>query len=128
MTPAGPLTVNVQTFETENQNNNPCGSFAQGSTVILEAVISANGTQNLPNIMIAFTINDNLTYQIFLGYTWQSIEIGNPVTVYMGFRIPTGSDTTLGQYTAKVLVFTNLPSQGGQAIPGGMGVVQFMVT
>jgi hypothetical protein len=63
---------------------------------------------------------------IFIGYVYENIEIGKQITVYLGFQIPYGS--ILGDYTAKVNVFTLLPSQGGQAIIGGHAEVHFTVS
>jgi hypothetical protein len=126
MTPTGPLSVQISSFTSTDLDGNQKTSFTPGDTIMLKAVISDNGSQNIPNALVSMMIQDPGQTPVFLSYTYQNLQAGQQTTVYLGFQIP--YEPILGDYTAKLNIFTLLPSQGGQGILGGHAEVDFTVS
>lgn len=126
MTPTELPSVTITSFTTTDQNANPKSSFTPGSTVLFKIIVSGSGTQNIPNALISVMAQDPNLTPIFLSYVYEDIEIGKQTTIYLGFQIP--YDCMLGDYTAKVNLFTLLPSQGGEPISGGQAAAHFTLS
>jgi len=125
MIPTGPLSVSIDSFTTTDQNGEPKDTFAPGSLVLFKIVVSGDGSQNIPNALVSVMVQDPAKEVVFISYTFEDVQVGQQTTVYLGTQIP--YDSMLGEHTAKVNIFTMLPSEGGEAIIGGHEEITFIV-
>jgi hypothetical protein len=126
MTPIRPFSSTITSFTTADQQGNNKSSFMPGDTVFLRVAVSGSGQQSISNTLVSVMIQDANLTPVFIDYEYCDIQIGGQVTIYFNFQL--SSDCTLGDYVAKVNIFTMLPSEGGEPIVGGHAEVYFAVT
>lgn len=104
------IKINVTTLTVADQNGNPMTNFTQGDIVQLNFTVRNTGVP-FANVLISTVVLDPSGSVAFLSYTYEDFFVGTQETFILGYRIP--SDAPAGTYTAKVMVFTDWPSEGG---------------
>ncbi len=103
--------INITELLTKDENGNPANNFLRGEIVQLEFTVTNIGNIWLENGVISIIIIDPLNRPVTLSYSSETLKSGQTQKHMFGWRIPFNS--LKGNYTAKVMIFTDWPSKGG---------------
>lgn len=106
--------ADVRSMRVTDQNGNTKDTFSRGNTVQFEFIVENTGNTTLVNGLISVQILDPTETPIFLNYFYETLTPGTHRSYVVGYRIPDYGST--GTHTAKVMLFTNWPSQGGSGL------------
>lgn len=106
--------IEITSLQTTDQSGNTKTSFHTGDVVQVRFTVANTGILNLPRGLISVMIQDTSGTPIFLAYTFDDINKGSSKEFVFGLTIP--YDAISGQYTAKAMVFTKWPYQGGEGL------------
>jgi hypothetical protein len=104
------IIANITYLATTDQNGNQTANFMKGDVVQINFTIHSTGVP-FGNALISTVILDPSSEVAFFSYTFEDFSIGTQETFILGHRIP--QDALIGAYTAKVMIFTDWPSEGG---------------
>lgn len=104
------IIANITYLATTDQNGNRTANFVKGDIVQINFTIRNTGVP-FGDALISTVILGPLNEIAFFSYTWEDFSIGTQETFVLGYRIP--PEALIGAYTAKVMVFTDWPSEGG---------------
>lgn len=111
LAPVESLVINIGPITTTDQEGNPKTTFNPGDIIEVWFVVENVGNLTLKRGLISALILDPSNTPIFLSYTLEDLTSGASKKFIMGYGIPLGA--TVGNYTIKVMVFTDWPSKGG---------------
>jgi hypothetical protein len=109
--------VDITSFIVTNQGGTPAGNLTKGEVAQFDYIIENVGTAeslSLSNGLITTIVLDPSETVVFLGYVFQDLSKGSSTEFVMGYKIPVSAP--LGTYTARVAVFTDWPSEGGEGL------------
>jgi serine protease AprX len=108
---SGTLSIDIKNIAITDQNGNPKARFIKGDVVQFNFTIENAGNLDLERGLISLMILDPTNTPIFLSYTFENLNGDASKEFIIGYRIP--FDVTTGNYTGKIMVFTDWPSHGG---------------
>lgn len=111
LAPIGNLAITIGPITTTDQEGNPKTTFNPGDIIEFWFVVENVGNLPLTRGLISALILDPSNTPVYLSYTFENLASGASKKFIMGYWIPL--DATAGNYTVKVMVFTNWPSKGG---------------
>ena len=94
-----------------DQNGNPKSNFGRGEVVQFDISITNLGSSEVESFLTAVMVLDPSGTPQFICYALDGIGAGGTRRSVFGFRIP--SECPAGTYTARVMIFTGWPSEGG---------------
>ena len=104
------IKINITYLAITDQTGNQVTNFTKGDIVQLNLTIRNTGVP-FANALISTVILDPSSSVAFLSYTFEDFSVGTEENFILGYRIP--QDAPVGAYTAKVMIFTDWPSEGG---------------
>lgn len=116
--------VTITQLLTTDTLGNAKTSFISGEMLEVRFTLTNTGPIDFPSGLISVMIQNPVETVIFLAYTYEGISIGASEEFVFGLSLP--QEAMLGQYTAKALVFTNWPYEGGEGLANG--TTAFMLT
>lgn len=116
--------ITITQLLTTDISGNTKTSFKSGEMLEVGFALTNTGAIDFPNGLISVMIQNPVGTVIFLAYTFDGISVGASNEFVFGLSLPEAA--ILGQYTAKALVFTNWPYEGGEGLANG--TTTFIVT
>jgi hypothetical protein len=131
---SSPWTITVQNTtviwsitgqQTLNSTGLPQSSFVLGATVLVSATVT-NAWTTSQSALIVVQVTDPRGTVLYPQYVTVTLASGQPIAPSLSFVIPTTGYST-GTWTAKIMVLTTWPAQGGVSIATPV-TVAFTVT
>lgn len=109
--PVSEYNINITEVLTKDDGGNIKYIFLRGEIVQVEFTITNIGNIWLEDGIVSIILFDPLSRPVMLSYFTETLRSGQTQKHVFGWRIPFNSQK--GNYTVKVMIFTDWPSKGG---------------
>lgn len=111
---SGSISVRVRDLVTTDEDLNAKTIFAKGQIVQFNFIVENTGNIDLKRGLISVVVLNSRNATVFLSYTFEDVDGGNMGEFAVGYLLP--SDLASGNYTVKIIVWTDWPSHHGAGL------------
>jgi subtilisin family serine protease/PKD repeat protein len=111
---SGSISVRVRDLVTTDEDLNAKTIFAKGQIVQFNFIVENTGNIDLKRGLISVVVLNSRNATVFLSYTFEDVDSGNMGEFAVGYLLP--SDLASGNYTVKIIVWTDWPSHHGAGL------------